>query len=224
MVDRQIIQKEADAYFLRNKEVIDKTECSAGMRVFGEFYDECRDTLKIKNMLEVGCCTGYNLMFMNKRYGITASGIEPSPKAVEYGKEKIFEQRLNVEIKQGFADKLPYADGVFDLVYLGFCMYQVDRDTLFYTLAETDRVVKRGGICVITDFDTPLRYVRENTHNKDIFTYKADYSVYLVPYGYTLIYKKMYTHNTRGFEPDVQERLSTQIFYKEKIKDIYVKD
>lgn len=221
MIERETIQKEADAYFFRNKELIDKTECSVGMKIFYEFYDECKDTVKVQRMLEIGCCTGYNLIFMNRRYGITGRGIEASPKAVEYGNGIIRKQGLNVKLSQGFMDSLPYEDGEFDMVCLGFCMYQADRDVLFRTLAETDRVLKRGGYCVITDFDTPMPYLRENIHNDKISTYKTDYSRHLTPYGYTLVFKKTYTHHTGGFDPEVQERLSTQIFYKERIENLY---
>lgn len=76
---------------------------------------------------------------------------------------------------------------------------------------------------MITDFDTPLRFVRKNKHNDSILTYKTDYSGYILPYGYTLIEKRMYSHEGERFVPEVQERVSTQIFYKEPVENLYVK-
>lgn len=81
-----------------------------------------------------------------------------------------------------------------------------------------------GGVYVVTDFDTPVPYVRKNIHNAYIRTFKTDYAGLLKPFGYTLIGKKMYAHGDMGFTKDIQERVSTQIFYKEQIADIYAEE
>ena len=216
--------EEADAYFVRNKTAMDEKECSDGMKVFADFYEENNNVIKIEDMLEVGCSSGYNLMYMNKRYGIKGYGVEPSKAAVLYSVEKAAKESIELEIRQGFADEIPFRDEAFDAVYLGFCLYQVHRSLLFRTLSESDRVLKYGGYCVITDFDTPIKFFRNNVHNDQILTYKTDYAQHLLSYGYTLVYKKMYTHQSLEFCPDMQERVSTQIFYKERLEDQYIKD
>lgn len=224
MCNKEILMQEADAYFIRNKNVMNEKECSDGMKIFAEFYEVNKNIIKIKDMLEVGCSSGYNLIYMNKKYGIKGFGIEPSKEAVLYGSEIVSNGgSIEVELRQGFADEMPFQDEAFDAVYLGFCLYQVHRSLLFRTLSESDRVLKYGGYCVITDFDTPIRFLRNNAHNAEIFTYKTDYAQYLLPYGYTLVYKKMYTHQSFCFCPDMQERISTQIFYKERLEDWYIK-
>lgn len=224
MYSKEILVKEADAYFVRNKKAMDEKECSDGMKIFADFYEENQNIMKIEDMLEVGCSSGYNLVYMNKKYGIKGFGIEPSKEAVRYGSEKASKRgSIDVELRQGFADEIPFQDEAFDAVYLGFCLYQVHRSLLFRTFSESDRVLKYGGYCVITDFDTPIHFLRNNVHNAEVFIYKTDYAQYLLPYGYTLIYKKMYTHQSLGFCPDMQERISTQIFYKERLKDQYIK-
>lgn len=223
MIDQNMITHEADAFFARNKDAMEKTECSFGMRFFSEFYDGCKEVLKFRNILEIGCSTGNNLLFMNRKYRLSCYGIDPSLEAVQYGNTRAKEQGLKIDLKQGFADDLPYDDNFFDVVYFGFCLYSITRESLFQTLSEGDRVLRRGGICVITDFDTPVLYSRENIHNKSMPNYKADYAKYVEPFGYTLIEKKMYAHGSDNFTLDIQERVSTQIFYKEQIQDIYVK-
>lgn len=152
-------------------------------------------------------------------------GIEPSQKAIDYREELIRKNQLKkIKLQQGFADFLPYEDSYFDAVYIGFCLYQHDRNSLFKSLSETDRVLKRGGVCVITDFDTPVPYIRENIHNKRLPTYKTDYADNLIPYGYSLIEKKTYSHSSLSFVKEIQERISTQILYKENVADFYIKD
>lgn len=222
MYRREEIIREANSYFDRNCMVMDGESCSDGMKVFCDFYDECRSKLKIEKMIEVGCSTGFNLVYMNRKYGIKGYGIDPSDKAINFGREYIEMCGAEVELQQGFSDSIPYGHEEFDLIYIGFCLYQVSRDLIAKTISEVDRTLRWGGILAVTDFDTPVGYVRENTHNKMIVTFKTDYASYIKPFGYSLVSKKMYSHNTAGFNPDIQERVSTQIFYKEKIKDMYV--
>lgn len=104
---------------------------------------------------------------------------------------------------------------------LGHFLYMCDRNSIFKTFMESDRCLKEGGFLVIGDFDTPVRLSRENKHDASIPTYKDDYSKYLLPYGYTLVEKKMYSKDSDCFVADVQERVSTQIFYKENAMDLF---
>ena len=126
-------------------------------------------------------------------------------------------------LRQGISDSLPYDNHTFDIVVLGFCLYQVPRLYLSDSLHEADRVLKDGGFLAITDFDTPISFVRENIHNPDMPVYKCDYSKYYTNNGYTLIEKHSYDSMGQGvFNLDIQERESTQILYKEKVGDVYI--
>lgn len=145
MFDREAMRQEADAWFERNRESIDQMECSAGIRLFSGFYDRCKGDLDINRMLEIGCSSGYNLEFLKCRYGMDVHGIEPSEKAVRYGTERMGKMGLDIDLRQGFSDSLPYEDSFFDAVCLGFCMYQVDRSMLYRTFSEVDRVLAAGG-------------------------------------------------------------------------------
>lgn len=223
MYDRINTEKEADAWFYRNRAYLEQTPCSAGIKFFSDFYDRCSSISRIRTVLEVGCTNGYNLIYLNKKYGFSACGIDPSSQAVESGNASITEQGLQIVLEQGFADDLPYERESFDMVYLGFCLYQIDRTVIPQVVSEADRVLREGGFCVITDFDTPVRYLRENIHNAGIPTCKTDCAEYFRTYGYTVVEKRMYTHNTDFFIPDVQEWLSTQILYKEPVQNIFVK-
>jgi len=222
MLDKEKMKAEADAYFIRNKDSLLSSGHSIGMEIFSEFYDRFDKRQEGKRLLEVGCSFGQNLFYMSKEKKVDCYGVEPSAKAVKYGNELAVKENLKVKLVQGFSDLLPYDDDYFDVVYLGFCLYQVDRHFLFRTLSEADRVLKSEGFLAITDFDTPLKYKRENKHNPDIFTYKRDYAQYLLSFGFTLIEKRMYAHGYNKFIPEVQERVSTQIFFKELESDLYV--
>ena len=66
-------------------------------------------------------------------------GIEPSFKAVETACTS------GVNAVQGTADRLPYRDGLFDVVVFGFCLYLCDREDLFRIASEADRVLNDQG-------------------------------------------------------------------------------
>lgn len=148
MIEKRIIAQEADMYFFRNRMEEEKAWCSDGMRYFLQFYDENRSSLDFKKILEVGCGTGYNLCFAGREYGLAGYGIDPSAEAVKYGNAKIKSMGLQIELKQGFSDELPYENDFFDIIYFGFCLYSIDRELLLQTLSEGNRVLKYGGgIC-----------------------------------------------------------------------------
>lgn len=103
-------------------------------------------------------------------------------------------------------------------------MYVTPREMIVSTCNEADRILRFGGFLVITDFDTPGFCKRENKHNKEMPVYKENYAQRFLRSegGYTLVEKRMYTHQTDCFGPDIQQRVSTQILYKEYIQDLYL--
>ena len=163
-------------------------------------------------------------MYLNQKFPLKCYGVEPSKEAVEYGRKAAAEQGLvDMELFLGTADALPFADESMDIVILGFVMYCVDRSLVWRSVAEADRVLKRGGFLVIEDFDPPLPCKRAYKHFKGLYSYKINNtSLFLGDPSYTLIEKTSYSHASQAFEPAFQERVSSSILYKERIKDIYL--
>lgn len=215
----EYLQFEGDNYFERNFNKNSQKETTMGAQLFYEFISRQIGggySVQSKRMLEIGCCYGYNLAYFFDKCGFSCYGIEPSGKAIEYGKQQY---NTKVDFLQGTADDLKYVDKFFDVVLVGTCLYQVDRALLRRTLSEIDRVLDCGGFLVISDFDTPVPCKRENKHNELTPTYKDNYGDMFLrfPYKYTLVEKKSYSFNGEFiFSEDIQERVSTQILYKEK--------
>ena len=153
-MDLDVIQREADAYFERNKARMSYQSPSNGIQLFSEFYDRCSDKVHIQDFFEVGCSAGFNLAYLSQKYQMHCYGIDPSPLAVEYGQKHFMRDGHLIEIKCGFSNCLTYADSSFDAVYLGFCLYQVERGLLFKTFSECDRVL-RGGYLINYRFRYP---------------------------------------------------------------------
>lgn len=221
------LESEGDAYYSRNKSVLERT-ISKGTKILDSFIQDNNLLDSNKRILEIGCCSGYNLKYLCKKYypKLEGSGVEPSLMAVEDGNKKNCETvpLLNLKLIQGTSDKLDFDDDSFDMVLVGFCLFWVDRKYLFKTIAEIDRVLKTGGYVILEDFDTNIPYIRDNKHNVDAFTYKQNYSnLFLANPQYFLIQKNNYSHAGDEFHLDIQERISTCILYKEKIENAYQK-
>jgi SAM-dependent methyltransferase len=169
---------------------------------------------QIDNILEIGCSSGLKLKKLCDELDAQGIGIEPSEKAVMDGNAM---KHAAVTLVQGTGDSLPFADASFDLVNFAFCLYLFDRNTLLKSLAEADRVLKPGGYMVITDFDPGTQSKRAYSHFSGLFSYKQNYgSLYTSTGLYYLTGKKSFSHSSPVFDSDADERVSTQILYKEK--------
>jgi SAM-dependent methyltransferase len=208
------LSSEGDAWYKRNQthltqiNIAEEPDVSHILSSLLPFKDQ------IDNILEIGCSSGLKLKKLCDVLDAKGVGIEPSEKAVMDGNAMKHDA---VTLVQGAGDSLPFADASFDLVNFAFCLYLFDRNTLLKSLAEADRVLKPGGYMVITDFDPGTQRKRAYSHFPGLFSYKQNYgSLYTSAGLYYLIGKKSFSHRSPVFDADADERVSTQILYKEK--------
>ena len=220
---QNIVIEEANRWFERNREAVERIEFSTNAQLAGDFIEKYIRNFphSIERILEIGCSYGYNLNYLQERFGVKCDGVEPSDKAVAYGSLKWGKPNPDFRLRQGLSDRLPYDDGQFDVVLLGFSFYITPRSMIAGSVYEADRVLKEGGFLILTDFDTPLRCKRVNIHNEALPVFKEDYAQRFLSMGYTLAEKISYSHERNCFHPDIQERVSTQILYKEYTEHLY---
>lgn len=185
---------EADAWFERNKEVLlnyssDKDGVVNLIKEYG---------LKPKFLLEIGCSAGYRLNGIKKIIkNCDVFGIEPSQKAIEYGKKHF----KAVNFDQGTVDNLKiYKNESMDLIIVGFVFYVIDRNTLFKAVAEIDRVLKNNGILIIVDFfsETPLKNEYQHIQDFKAYSFKQNYDeIFTSSKLYYLIDKSTLNHDNR---------------------------
>ena len=208
-VDHQkqvFLDLEGDRYFQRNKEALDAGRGGQDLALYEKYME------RGARVLEIGCANGRNLEYFVRSRGIAASGIDPSELAVQQGRTRA----PYLELSVGTADALPYPDAHFDFVLFGFCLYLVDRPLLSKVVSEADRVLRDSGYMGITDFDvsTPLR--RPYQHCKGLHSYKYDYSrLFLAFPHFSLVEKLAFSHTATRFTPEVQERLSAVLLFKD---------
>lgn len=205
---------EGDAWFKRNESYIHN-------------YDPQKDAIislllkyqtQPKNILEIGCSSGYRLNALKQIFPhAQIHGIDPSIKAIEYGKSIYANIKLNV----GTIDDLnAFSNQEFDLIIVGFVFYVVDRNILLKSIAEIDRILLDKNLLIITDFysEKPSRRVYQHINDIEAFSYKQNYeSIFLATHLYHLLSKDCFDHKTslNNVDNDFQESYSISLLKKD---------
>ena len=166
---------------------------------------------ELSNILEIGCGSGHRLNQMSVGLMANGYGVEPSSEAVTY----IENQFPSLEAKVGFGDNLPFKEK-FDFVHLGFFLYLVDREFYLRSISEADRLVKPGGFLSIVDFDTPVPYSNDYSHQSGVFSHKKNNSdVFVASNLYSVVNKFHFSHSNFYFDKNINERVSLTLLFKE---------
>ena len=207
------INKEGDRWYKRNV-----NRNSRNFKDINSFIPLIKDKDKI---LEIGTSDGIKLDYLSRKIpslNLSLFGIDPSHESINAGSQKY----PNLNLKQGTSDQIEFNNQYFNVVILGFCLYLVDRELLFKTISEVDRILKQGGYLVITDFETPFPIKRKYEHLEGCFSYKNNYPNFFLGGGHYSLVNKIHTsHSTDIFNPDINERVSTSVLYKEHYSKIY---
>lgn len=196
------VSGEADAYHRRNSAAHSNIALA---RFFSEYVQPSHA------MLEIGCATAETVTWIAHERDAKASGVDPSEEAVAAGRAA----HPDADLRVGTSDKLPFEDRAFDMVLFGFCLCWVDRELLFRSVAEADRVLRDGGFLGIWDFDPPHPMRRTYHHRPGLWSYKADYSaLFLASPAYQLVKKWSFSHGGDSFAAEPGDRLGAWLLHK----------
>ncbi len=111
---------------------------------------EYRDFPGMGKVLELGCGAGdVSILFAEKGYDV--SGIDISPTAIEWAREKVLGAKLKADFEIGDVTNLSsWEDGYFDIVIDGHCLHCIIGDDRGKVLKEAHRVLKPGGIFYVS--------------------------------------------------------------------------
>ena len=106
-------------------------------------------------VLDVACGTGdFTIEIAQKAAeGSRVTGIDLSEGMMKIGREKIKAAGVSADMVQGDCEALPYADGTFDRISVGFGVRNFEH--LEIGLQEMLRVLKPGGKLVILELSVP---------------------------------------------------------------------
>jgi SAM-dependent methyltransferase len=101
------------------------------------------------SVLDLGTGTGTLARGFANR-GCAATGLDPSSDLLAEARRIDAEAGVHVQYVEGHAERLPFADSMYDVVTAGQCWHWFERSC---AAAEAYRVLKSGGRIVIAHFD-----------------------------------------------------------------------
>jgi ubiquinone/menaquinone biosynthesis C-methylase UbiE len=99
-------------------------------------------------LLELGCSAG-NLSLLLAQKGFQAYGIDISPTAISWAKEKSREQDLDADFRVGNVLDLPYPSNFFDGIIDALCFHCIIGEDRPIFLANVFRVLKPRGLFIV---------------------------------------------------------------------------
>jgi demethylmenaquinone methyltransferase / 2-methoxy-6-polyprenyl-1,4-benzoquinol methylase len=106
-------------------------------------------------VLDVATGTGAVALELVRRYGCTVVGIDRSPEMLAVARRRVAAHELgaNIELLEGRAELLPFADASFDALTVTYLLRYVDDPAA--TIRELARVVRPGGPVALLEFGVP---------------------------------------------------------------------
>lgn len=114
-----------------------------------------------ENLLDVGCGTGGVTIPAKELIGQNGivAGIDPSPEMIAVARKKAERAGLDIDLRIGVIESLPYPNASFDVVISSLMMHHLPYDVQVKGLAEIYRVLKPGGRLLIADAMRPRGFL-----------------------------------------------------------------
>lgn len=127
-------------------------------------YDRLTSNIKEgQTVLDIGCGTGA-LTLRAAEKGAKVRGIDVNPQMIEIADKRARKADLerNIELCEMGAAELGDEDTEsYDVVMSGLCFSELTKDELTYTLKETKRILKPGGILLVADETRPATILKK---------------------------------------------------------------
>ena len=116
---------------------------------------------KGERVLDVGCGTGNLTLWAKNRVGETGTvcGIDPAPEMVEAARGKSADAGVDIELRTGVIERIPFPEDTFDVVLSSFMVHHIPEDVKRAGFKEVRRVLVPGGRLLVVDIeptDLPL--------------------------------------------------------------------
>jgi SAM-dependent methyltransferase len=126
-------------------------------------YELAVPFLRGKHVLDAGCGTGYGCAHLVSRGALSVTGIDLSPKAINYSRTNFDGPNLNYEISD-LNCKLRYPDESFDAIFSSNAMEHISQIDSF--LSEAHRILTRAGVFfAAVPAITTVRVAEDNIRN-----------------------------------------------------------
>jgi SAM-dependent methyltransferase len=210
-IDKQekiFLESEANKYFDRNGPRLNQMILSAI-----KFLKPSSNS----RILEIGCSSGKNLNRIKTLYHSSVFGLDPSIKAINFGKKKYKLNNLYVDTFLNFNFK-----NKFDIVIDGGFLYVTSNKVINQTLKKIFKIMKVNSYFILWEYDTPYSYTNTWKHDNNIKSYKRNYInlINKINKNLFLISKKYFTADTHkkikfyNNNTNIDNLISVMIFKK----------
>tara|TARA_X000000950_G_scaffold288405_1_gene405020 strand:+ start:220 stop:858 length:639 start_codon:yes stop_codon:yes gene_type:complete len=169
------------------------------------------------DIFEIGCSSGATLNKIASLYGSNVYGLDPSKKAIIFGKKKYKLKNIHTNTFLNFKSKKK-----FDIIINGGFLYLTPNNVINKTLLKIFKTMKVNSYFIFWDYDTPYDYINNWKYNKGVKSYKRNYLKIInkLNTNLYLISKKQFIINTGkeikiyNKKIDIDKVITTMIFKK----------
>ena len=159
--EKLFLLNEADKYFERNVIKPNKFILDAINFLQPDSNDD---------IFEIGCSSGATLNKIMSLYGSNVYGLDPSRKAITFGKKKYKLKNIHTNTFLKFKQKKK-----FDIIINGGFLYVTPNNVINQTLLKIEKIMKVNSYFIFWDYDTPYDYINNWKYNKRVKSYKRNY-------------------------------------------------
>ena len=107
-----------------------------------------------ESVLDAGCGTGTLAILAKRRVGPTGEvcGLDASPEMIARAQRKARKAKVDVALKNAYAQSLPFRDACFDVVLTTVMLHHLPKKARAELAGEIRRVLKPGGRVLAIDF------------------------------------------------------------------------
>lgn len=149
--------------------------------------DNCLINGEIESALDIGTGSGLFVEEFSKR-GLSVAAIDPNPEMISAAQNFI----PGLDIRKASAEKVPFKDHSFDLVFMGLVFHEVDNYSL--AIKEAYRIAKKE-VSILEweyleqDFGPPLKHRLKSTFIQELAEKAGFKKVHVIKLTSLILYK-----------------------------------